>query len=364
MMQQSASHREAPFYYRYIIFLFPLLLHFLFSYTPPAIPSKHRSAYTVFITHPSIKDIDNIAYLVRNKILNLPGATFIALYHSSNSESYREVTHHLKNKKDIAWSTRLISCSLSPSVVFSANDCSNHFVSIFDEADAIIFTGGPDIPSDLYNHNHSFLTNLTNPYRHYFEVSFLFHLLKRAAPDNIFPLVRKKPDVLILGICLGMQSMNVATGGTLHQDIPTEVFGHKSIETYINDPGVTVHRNYKKILYPFKGGSWITHFIEAKENSLLDFQNIDESRIPVISNHHQALDRVSDAFTVVATSPDKRVIEAIQHRYYRNVIGVQFHPEYSAVWKKIPSLDGMKVRDSMRFFHNSFWEMISSKIIE
>ena len=102
MMTQSISSPKALYHYRYIILSFLLLLSFLFSCTPHVRTLKYRKlAYTVFLTHPNIKNIDHIAYLVKNGILDVPGASFIALYHSSNRQSYREMTRYLETKKDI-----------------------------------------------------------------------------------------------------------------------------------------------------------------------------------------------------------------------------------------------------------------------
>ncbi len=55
----------------------------------------------------------------------------------------------------------------------------------------------------------------TDPGRHFFEVSFLFHLLGGSRNESFKPLLDENPGYMVTGFCLGMQSMNVATGGIL-----------------------------------------------------------------------------------------------------------------------------------------------------
>lgn len=113
-------------------------------------------------------------------------------------------------------------------------------------------------------------------------------------------------DIPIFGICRGIQIMCVATGGSLYQDIHTQLKNcllHKDEES-INDA---------------------QHYIKIQPNSLLN-QLADESVPEVNSAHHQAVKVIGEGFVVTAQSADG-IIEAIENPSKRFVIGVQYHPE-------------------------------------
>lgn len=118
-------------------------------------------------------------------------------------------------------------------------------------------------------------------------------------------------DLPILAICRGIQVLNVACGGTLIQDIPTQV------------PGALDHR-VREPRYAIAHDVWIT-----KGSRLGDVmqESLDQGdTCPVNSRHHQAVKHVAEGFEVSATAPDG-VIEAIERPAARFCIGVQWHPE-------------------------------------
>lgn len=120
-------------------------------------------------------------------------------------------------------------------------------------------------------------------------------------------LARDKP---VLGVCRGLQLINVARGGTLHQDIPTDVPGasrHRDQASYDrNTHGLTIE------------GAWLS--------SLLDTRNG-----VVNSVHHQAIDRVGAGLSIEARSADDGLIEAIRSPSHRFLVAVQWHPEWRVV---------------------------------
>ncbi|MCD6355005.1 MAG: gamma-glutamyl-gamma-aminobutyrate hydrolase family protein [Prolixibacteraceae bacterium] len=107
----------------------------------------------------------------------------------------------------------------------------------------VFFIGVPDIPPGVYGEENAHSV-VTDPGRHYFEATFLFHLLGSYRNEAYKAWLTEKPNCLVTGFCLGMQTMNVATGGTLIQDIPAELFGAKTPEAILKIGRANLHRNY------------------------------------------------------------------------------------------------------------------------
>lgn len=110
----------------------------------------------------------------------------------------------------------------------------------------------------------------------------------------------------ILGICRGMQAMNIAFGGTLYQDLLSE------------KEGIIQHSQKA----PRSEG---THYISVCKDSFLK-KCFNEEKVLVNSHHHQAIKKLADGFRVTATTSDG-VIEAIESMKNTPMIGVQWHPE-------------------------------------
>ena len=113
--------------------------------------------------------------------------------------------------------------------------------------------------------------------------------------------IAQEKGIPLFGICRGQQIINVAMGGTLIQDLPSEDIDHTlSSKNNIRNRGHNVSINKKSFLYELLG-----------------------HRIEVNTYHHQAIDRLADGLTVCAVSSDE-VIEAIEGK---NLFAVQWHPE-------------------------------------
>ncbi|MCS7187656.1 MAG: gamma-glutamyl-gamma-aminobutyrate hydrolase family protein, partial [Armatimonadota bacterium] len=110
----------------------------------------------------------------------------------------------------------------------------------------------------------------------------------------------------VLGICHGCQLLNIAFGGTLVQDIPSQWIS--------------------PLTHKLPDRPWFSeHEVEIVAGSLL-WDWLQTSRIIVKSAHHQAIARVGNGLKVVAWAPDK-VIEAIEASNGKFIVGVQWHPE-------------------------------------
>lgn len=164
--------------------------------------------------------------------------------------------------------------------------------SILALADGIILTGGEDINPLEYNDaaNIKFCG----------AINFSRDTLERKLFDFAF-----KNKLPLIGVCRGMQMMNVASGGTLYGDIPSEI-------------GTTVvHRNNGEVV----------HEIAIVDTCTLIFP-IDTDTFMVNSWHHQALKDVSENLIVIARSfdglPEAVVMKKSIHPF---MIAVQFHPE-------------------------------------
>lgn len=166
---------------------------------------------------------------------------------------------------------------------------------IIKSVDGVIFAGGDDFDPALYG---SDFYDFVEAYSTYQDRSDL-ELLGLAIDEN-------KP---ILGICRGMQLINIYYGGSLYEDLPSQ-FG-----TSIS------HRDGED--------DFSYHMVNFNENSSL-YEKLDgEISREVNSFHHQGIRDLAYGLNPTARSDDG-LIEAIENPYYNNfMMGVQWHPEYN-----------------------------------
>lgn len=164
---------------------------------------------------------------------------------------------------------------------------------LVDRVDAVLISGGNDVDPTLYG---EFVQK---------EVGTL--VPERDAQDiAITRYVVEKTNKPLLGICRGIQILNVAMGGTLFQDL-----------------GKAGHCDH------FVGCSPITHpvhQVDLAEGSLLA-QIIGDSKLAVNSYHHQAVKDVAPKMVAGAKAAADGTVEAIELPGERMVLGVQWHPE-------------------------------------
>jgi putative glutamine amidotransferase len=162
---------------------------------------------------------------------------------------------------------------------------------LLDRLDALVLGGGADIDPGIHGAEPHPETVGTNPDRDRFEIALALGALERGTP--------------LLGVCRGMQVLNVACGGTLDQHIP-ERLGHD------------VHRPVP--------GSWAEHDVRVAPGSLAAAAAGTE-RLTVKSHHHQGLDRIADDLGASAWATDDETVEAIESADGGFVLGVLWHPE-------------------------------------
>lgn len=125
----------------------------------------------------------------------------------------------------------------------------------------------------------------------------------------------EKSNKSVLGICFGMQVLNVSRGGTLYQDIETDIK-----DCVKHEQGKPLARN--------------SHRIEFDDESLISRLITNKNDVRVNSHHHQAVGKLGKNLRTTAWAKDG-VIECIEDtREGRFVFGVQWHPELS--WKTDP----------------------------
>ena len=163
--------------------------------------------------------------------------------------------------------------------------------------DGLLLAGGADLDPGGYGQAMHAETQDAVPERDVFELA-----LTRAAIER---------DMPVLGICRGMQLINVALGGTLIQHLP-EHLGHSE---------------HRRVSGSFDGSD---HDVDVLDDTLA-MRVIGTPRHATKSHHHQGVDRVGDGLRVSARSPFDGLVEAIELPDRTFVLGVQWHPEADAL---------------------------------
>ena len=158
---------------------------------------------------------------------------------------------------------------------------------VLDLLDGLILAGGVDVDPATYGESALPTTDPPNTERDAFELALARRALER--------------DLPLLGICRGMQVMNVAAGGTLHQ--------------HVDNP---IHRRTL--------GQFVDHEVRLEDGSLAA-RAAGETVHPSKSHHHQAVDALGEGFVVTGRSPEDDLPEAIEDPERRYALGVQWHPE-------------------------------------
>ena len=363
MIKQSAMKKFQIL--RKILFL--LLLQFLIL----SAVAQHK----IFLLHPTVENIENVLELVKLKVIDIPEMEMVGVYYDKEASNYAESEKYLKENKIAHYTLMKISGVLNTQNIYKENDCTPAFKKIVQEADAILFFGGPDIQPSIYGEKQHLLTEVTDPNRHLMETSLFFHLIGGSRNPNFKPLLLSKPKLIVRGFCLGMQTMNVAAGGTLVQDIPLEVYRVSTAEGMLAIDAKNRHHNYQTQLNPGCDVSWgLLHpIIPSAKGYLHELnKNLEQQQPYVWSSHHQAVGKKGQNLEVIATSMDGKIVEALQHEIFKEVIGVQFHPEQSSLYlpgsryTQTPgndhSANEQLIREKSMEFHLKFWQDFSDKI--
>ncbi|WP_029106346.1 gamma-glutamyl-gamma-aminobutyrate hydrolase family protein [Mycobacterium sp. URHD0025] len=164
---------------------------------------------------------------------------------------------------------------------------------LVDRIDGLLLIGGVDVEPSSYGAADNGRTEATEPLRDEFEL-----VVTRAA---------MRRDIPVLGVCRGMQVLNVAAGGTLHQ--------------HLLDVGYAEHR-------PSPGRLDDATFHEVEVDCDTHAAMLCGSGIQTVnSHHHQGVDQLGHGAVVTARSLPDQLPEAIEWPDHRYALGVQWHPE-------------------------------------
>ncbi len=298
-------------------------------------PRPAPDGLRLVVFNPTPYNIRCLAALRRLAILDVPNLTVVGVYHVRQKEDFAQAQRYAREAGLDWFKFHAVSAPVGEAELWRRNACTPEFEAVAQKADGAVFFGGPDIPSSIFGRKTHLLVDIEDPHRHYLELSAIFHLLGGAQDPARTPLLQDRPAFPVLGICLGFQSLNVATGGTLVQDIPSERYGLTYVEDVIAQGQEQWHNNPYKRLHP--QDKLMPHNFhtlnlgpEGRIFKPLGFGADDHPR--VLSSHHQALGALGQGWVATAFSRDGKVVEAIEHRRFPNVLGVQFHPEHHQLW--------------------------------
>ena len=164
--------------------------------------------------------------------------------------------------------------------------------TLLDACDGLLLTGGEDVEPALYGAEPAPQLGAVDPARDRFELALFQEARERGIP--------------ILAVCRGIQLVNVALGGTLWQDLPTERAG----AVVHNAPGA---RNAR------------THAVRVREGSRIA-DAVGATRLSVNSFHHQAVRDLATGLVATAWADDG-LIEGVEAEGGSWLLGVQWHPE-------------------------------------
>ena len=173
---------------------------------------------------------------------------------------------------------------------------------LLDRIDGVLLAGGSDVDPSFYGARRHPATERTWPERDRFELGLVRRALER--------------DIPVLGICRGMQLLNVALGGTLVQHLPDLL-------------GVDDHR--------VSLGVFGEHEVGLEPGSLAA-RAAGGQRIVVKSHHHQGIDELGEGLIATGWGMGSELVEAVELPEHRYVLGVLWHPEEDGRSRVIASL--------------------------
>jgi putative glutamine amidotransferase len=205
----------------------------------------------------------------------------------------------------VRWRAWEVLCNISPRVYSEAVQAAGGLVVLLppddesaespnetlDLLDGLVLAGGSDVDPATYGARPHPETDGTWPERDRFELALAHRALER--------------DIPLLGICRGLQMLNVALGGTIDQHLP-DALGHER------------HREVS--------GVFSDHEVRLEPGSLAA-RAVGGETTGVKSHHHQGLAELGEGLVVTGRSADDELVEAVELPGRDFVLGVLWHPE-------------------------------------
>jgi putative glutamine amidotransferase len=201
---------------------------------------------------------------------------------------------HVEGKRDRAFTylTYIDSLRRAGAVPVLIPPQPENAAELVEGLDGILLAGGDDCDPGLYGQErHPKVTELMDE--------------RRQSNDLTLARMARERGIPTLGICLGLQMMNVAAGGTLVQDIDS------AIDTEIQHVSKPENRARHDVIV--EQGTKLASMVPAVE-------------LNVNSSHHQAIGQIADGLRVTAHAPDG-IVEGLEDPRHPFYIGVQWHPE-------------------------------------
>lgn len=182
-----------------------------------------------------------------------------------------------------------------------------------DSLDGVVLSGGPDVHPCYYGEEIQYPSVHVSKERDEFELEVIRQALSRNLP--------------VLGICRGIQILNVAGGGTLFQDILSDVKGEKLEDAHASYLNCDKDGEKRSLRHPVELAK-----LPSKLRNILGGADIETN-----SRHHQAIKEIAPEFEVTAYSADN-IVEAMESKRYPWVVGIQWHPESKEVHHNFRSI--------------------------
>jgi putative glutamine amidotransferase len=202
--------------------------------------------------------------------------------------------HHVEGSRDSAFAylTYIESLRQAGAIPVVIPPQPENAAEVVEQLDGILLAGGEDCDPALYNEErHPTVTDTMDP--------------RRQSNDFALAKAARQRGIPTLGVCLGMQMMNVAAGGTLVQDIDS------AVDTDIQHASRPENRGRHDVL--IEEGTRLASILPAVE-------------LNVNSSHHQAVGMLGEGLRITAHAPDK-VVEGLEDPRHPFYVGVQWHPE-------------------------------------
>ena len=176
-------------------------------------------------------------------------------------------------------------------IMLPLTDNEEELRQLADLADGFLIPGGQDVNPALYGEEPQEKTIEISPIKDSAEQTFLTFMLQQDKP--------------VLGICRGIQLLNVRYGGTLYQDLPNEIHQKHQMDPPYN---------------------MFCHMVNLIPDTPIS-EIIGRDTLEVNSIHHQAIHEVAPSMKVMAVT-EQNVVEGIYDPNHKFVLGIQWHPEY------------------------------------